>query len=345
MDVSALKNHIRNNEDKLLMLLEEVGFAHISDNHKHGDEIRCAWEEGGNPTSVRITKYTLSAKCYSRGVDGDIITLIGAKLGNSQFCEVLKYIANKTGFDNCKVKEIKKPFGEFYKRIKRVSTYEYDFEESEYLDESILDDFMIMPSKRFYDDGISLEVQEKYKIGYDIMTNRIIVAWRSFDGRLVGIMGRLNKDTREMSKYENKWFPIIPFKKSVTLFGYSENYTNIMKDKMVIIGESEKFPMQLESKGICLGIGLGGSNLSKIQEKNIKAMLTKRVIVALDEGLEVEKSVEIAERLKLDGFLNNDVYYIDDRNGLYLPKGSKMSISDLPKEDIKRVLVHCAKKI
>jgi len=344
MDVSALKNYIKNNEDKLLILLEDVGFAHINPNHKMGDEIRCAWEDGGNPTSVRITKDNLSATCYSKGVEGDIISLISAKLGNKKFPEVLKFIANKTDFKSCKIQEVKPSFGGFYKRIKRIGN-DCEIEDVDFIEEDVLNNYMITPSKMFYEDGISLSVQEKYQVGYDVISNRIIVPWRSLDGRLIGLMGRLNKSSSEISHLENKWFPVIPFKKSITLFGYSHNYENIMRDKFIIIGESEKFPQQLESKGISLGLGLGGSNLSKLQERNIKAMFPKRIIVALDEGMNIEKSVEIAERLKMDSFLNNEVYYIDDRNGLYLPKGSKMSISDLPKEDIKGVIKHCAKKV
>ena len=341
MDVHSLKKYLIKNEEKVLLLLEDVGFSHVNDDFKGGLEIRCAWEDGGNPTSVRIIKDTLSSTCFSRNVNGDIVTLIQARTGLT-FPRTIERIAHVTGFKESANTTIKQPFGGFYKKIRKSSLLADTIETAIY-DESILNDYLITPSERFLKDGINYDVQVKYQIGYDWQSNRIIVPWRNFKGDLIGIMGRLNKD--EIESYENKWFPIIAFPKSATLFGFIQNYHHIQREKFLFIEESEKSPMVLESKGINLGLGLGGNNISKVQANNIKSMFPERIIVGMDEGLDVEKSVNIAEAVKMDKYFKNEVYYIHDKHNIYLPKGSKMSPSDLPKEDMKRLMVHCMKKI
>lgn len=341
MDVYSLKQELIKNPDKIELILHKVGFENISDKFNHGLEYRCGWEEDSNPTGVRISKETLSAQCFSRGIKGDLITLIQEKL-KCRFPEAIDKISSIIEFKDEKKDIERLPFGGFYKRIKKMREVDGNIELQTY-DESILDDYLVMPSLRFIEDGIKYNVQLKYQIGYDVFTNRIIVVWRGFDGRIVGIMGRLNKDNLDPN--ENKWFPILKFPKSKAIFGFSENYHKIQEDRFVIIGESEKFPMQMESKGIFHGLGLGGNNLTDYQANNIKSLFPTKSITCLDEGLSRENSVHVAEKLKMDGMFKNESYYIYDKNNLWLPKGSKMSLSDLPLSDIKSVLKQCIYKV
>ena len=153
------------------------------------------------------------------------------------------------------------------------------------------------------------------------------------------IMGRLNK--YEIDDFENKWMPIQPFQKSKTIFGFSENYHSIQNKGVLFVGESEKFTMQLSSHGVDLGLSLGGNNLSQFQANNIKSLFAKRIIVSLDEGLDEQVSVDMARRLKQENFFQNEVLYIYDRNNKYLPKGSKMSPSDLSKNQFRKIVMEC----
>ncbi|WP_237714133.1 hypothetical protein [Bacillus atrophaeus] len=72
----------------------------------------------------------------------------------------------------------------------------------------------------FYEDGILPKTQSMFQIGYDSITGRITVPWKTFSGELCGVMGRLNK--KNLSEEETKWLPIIPFPKSKTLYGFVE---------------------------------------------------------------------------------------------------------------------------
>ncbi|WP_197223390.1 hypothetical protein [Lysinibacillus sphaericus] len=339
MNIHNLKEEIKDNDKLISLILEDVGFTDISDEYNQGNEFRCAWEEGGNPTSVRVSKSTLSANCFSRGIKGDIITLVQEKL-NVSLTKALSRISKVINFEDSN-EEISLPFGGFFNEI--LSAVDESYGDIQTYDESILNEYLILPSKRFLRDGICCDIQERYRIGYDVSTGRIIVPWRNLSGELVGIMGRLNKE--EIEEYENKWMPIIPFPKSKTIFGFSENYNTIQHASFTMIGESEKFPMALSSKGIDLGLGLGGSNLSQFQANNIKSLFPKRILVCMDEGLEEDVSRDIAKQLKIDTFFENEVGYIYDSENKYLPKGSKMSPSDLPLEEMRKLIVDCSKKV
>lgn len=335
MNVYSLKNYLIENEDKIELLLHSVGFEDVSGEFNDELEFRCAWEEGSNPTGVRINKETLSAQCFSRNIKGDIITLIQEKL-QCNFHKSIEIISKITGYIESENDEIELPFDGFFKQVKKIK--DNDYYSIDVLEESILDQFITNPSLLFYKDGITEEVQRKYQIGYDVISGRITVPWRSFNGELVGVMGRLNKE--EVLKTENKWFPILnySFSKSKTLFAFSNNYHNMQKKSAIFISESEKSPMILDSKGIDIGVALGGNSLSTLQANNIKSLFLNTIIIGLDEGLDEDHSRHMAEQLKMNSFHKNRVGYIYDKNNLIIPKDSKLAPADLPKEDIARLM-------
>ena len=336
MDIYGLKNYIINNPHYIELVLEKAGFWYIEDNDKR-NEVRCARQEGRNPTSVRVNKTTLSATCFSTNLKGDLITLVQSKL-NTTFHQTIKKITELVNFKHEVQEEYKLPFGGFYKKISKLrSDDELDIE---IYSEDILNRFESIPNMLFYEDGILPQVQLKYNIGYDSVSRRITVPWYALDGSgLCGVMGRLNK--RDVEDDENKWYPIIPFPKSKTIYGYVENYNNIQEKGIVMLGESEKHTLALSSKGLDVGLSLGGSFLSDTQANHIKSMFPNTIIVMMDEGLERDHSHDIAAKLKSDKFYKNKVGYIYDKNNLYLPKDSKLAPADMDKSTINKLIKQC----
>ncbi|MGG2091338.1 hypothetical protein AB1283_01050 [Bacillus sp. S13(2024)] len=338
MDVYTLKNYILENPEYIELILEETGFHYIM---KRDNEYRCAREAGRNPTSVKVNISNLSATCFSTNLKGDLITLVQSKIYTS-FPNTIKKIAEIIDFkDTEKQEEYKLPFGGFYKNIAKLRNEEVLNLET-YSDD-ILNQFEIMPNLLFYEDGISPDVQYKYNIGYDSVSRRISVPWRSLSGEICGVMGRLNK--REITDEDVKWFPIISFPKSKTLYGFVENYNSIQEKSLVMVGESEKFSMQLNTYGLNVGVSLGGSFLSEIQANHIKSLFPETILIAMDEGLSEEHSFEIAKQLKSDKFYKNKVGYIFDKNNMYMPNGSKLAPSDLDKNTLKLLINNCTKWI
>lgn len=340
MDVYSIKQHIIDNPYYIEDLLEESGFQKISN---RGDEYRCAYDYDTNPTSVKVNKNTLGASDFGRGINGDIITLIQEKT-NYGFTRTLKHICKIIGLDEASIpdrKEITLPFGGFFKNIGKNKE---EYEELEILDEAALDEYELMPSKMFYDDGISLETQRKYGVGYDVVSGRIVIPHRDTVGNLVGIVGRCNDE--EIPDGVPKYLAIKSFPKSKSIYAYHNNYREIQKKKMVIIGESEKSPMKLDCMGLGVGLAIGGNRLSQTQIRNIQSALPGTAILGLDEGMEEEFIREQARKLKINNpFVNINVGYIWDSNNEIIKKGSKAAPMDKSRQEFEYLMRNCVKYI
>lgn len=339
MNAVRLSEYLTNNRDGVLTILESLDFTDIQYNSSK-NEFRFAREEGRNPSSVRLDLDTLLFRSFSTNEKGNIYTLVMMRTGDKYFPNALNYIADLLGLEkdkfNCKVEY---PFGGFYKDLVR------EMQEPEYTmetyDESILEPYLHKYNTMFFDDGIDYQTQEKFKIGFDLETCRITVPEYTLDGKLCGLMGR-SIDSEE--PHDTRWLPIIPCSRSLTLYGYHQNYQAIQEKGMAIILESEKAPLQLSSFDCHIGLATCGNNISPVQEKYIKGLLVPKIILAYDESLEEEYIREQAKKLKVNtSIYSNSVGYIYDKENEILLKGSKMSPSDVGKrgftELIKRKVV------
>lgn len=292
------------------------------------NELRFSREDGHNPTAMRLKLDTLKFDGFSINTHGNLYSLV-MKTKHLSFPKALKYIAETLGLEKSQFSQkIRYPFGGFYKGLMR------EIREPEYsmttYDDSILNDYIGKYNLMFFKDGINFQTQQFFNVGFDIETLRITVPEYTLDGRLCGIMGRLN-DSR--CPKDERWLPIIPCSRSLTLYGYHHNYETIQQKNIVVVGESEKFVQQLHSMGSYVGLATCGCDVSEIQAKHIKALMTSKIILAYDEGLEEDQIRTQAEKLILDNAMfHNKVGYVFDRDNSILPKGSKASPSDLGKD-------------
>lgn len=291
------------------------------------NELRFSREDGHNPTAMRLKLDTLKFDGFSINAHGNLYSLV-MKTKHLSFPKALKYIAETLGLEKSQFSQkIRYPFGGFYKGLMR------EIREPEYsmttYDDSILNDYIGKYNLMFFKDGINFQTQQFFNVGFDIETLRITVPEYTLDGRLCGIMGRLN-DSK--CPKDERWLPIIPCSRSLTLYGYHHNYETIQQKNIVVVGESEKFVQQLHSMGSYVGLATCGCDVSEIQAKHLKALMTSKIILAYDEGLEEDQIRTQAEKLILDNAMfRNKVGYVFDRDNLILPKGSKASPSDLGK--------------
>lgn len=253
------------------------------------------------------------------------------------FPNALKWAADYAGLDKEEYDiDIQLPFGGFFQGlVKEISEPEFSMKT---YDESELDEYKGFYNTMFLKDGISFESQEKFDIGYDALSNRVTIPIYSLDNKLIGIMGRYNGKCEK----EERWLPIIPCSRSLTIYGFNENYQPIEEKGMAVIFESEKSVMQCNSFGCHIALATSGCHISNTQAKHIKSMFLPKIILAYDEGLSEEDIIAEAEKLKMDNQIyKNQVGYIYDREHKYLPEGSKASPSDLGKEVFSKLVKEC----
>jgi len=146
------------------------------------------------------------------------------------------------------------------------------------------------------DEGISAETQKKFGIRYSISENKIIIPQLDINGRLIGVRGR-SLDQYEIDNF-GKYRPVrykgkvLSYPTSLNLYGLFQNKRNILKAGKVIIFESEKSVMQLDTimNGNGNGVALSGSSISSWQINELSKLGINEIIVGLDKDYNDEQS-------------------------------------------------------
>lgn len=336
MEISQLKDYIISNPDLIEGILDSAKFFQIK---SKGDKWWCGWNYDTSGTTIYVSKATLASVDFARGIKGDIITLLESKLSLG-FSGTVKWLCTELGLEyNKEPIKIHRPFGGYYMNCD-VNKEEQLIEVIEY-PRKILTEYSQVGNMMFFKDGITFDTQQEFTVGFDPLSGRITIPIFDEKGRLIGVDSRAN--AREVNSY--KWFPLIPFKKSQVLFGYSKNYHNIANG-ITIIGESPKSVMQLRSMGINNGVALGCASVTDINAKNLQSLFSNEYILMMDEGLEEEYIREQAKKIKIDNpFIKNKVTYIWDEDNIVLKKNSKDSPTDLGKDKLRWLIANCRKEV
>lgn len=286
-------------EEVKAKLLEQpesiINILETFDCHKariNGKEIRCAREEGANPTAVVIrlvNNENLLVKDYELNTVFDLINYL-IKIKKYEFKDVMNAIKQELYLEsiyNYKRKRVL--FGGIYNNISRngeisVTTYP----------EEILKQYGNTPNTLWLKDGISLSTQRKWSVGYDVISQRITLPIRTSTGEIMAIKGRLNGEPEE---FEPKYLYIVNGPMSQTLFGYSENYSSLYENEVIIV-ESEKSVLKLDSWGYNNVVALGSNSLSTTQCKLLMSLNPKCVTFMLDKTLPLENTKRNADLLR-----------------------------------------------
>jgi DNA primase len=147
---------------------------------------------------------------------------------------------------------------------------------------------------RWLKDGIDLATQRKWNVGYDITSQRITLPIRTSTGEIMAIKGRANF---ELSEYEPKYLFLEQGPMSQTLFGYSENYDTLYEGDILVF-ESEKSVLKLDSWGYHNAVALGSNSLSTTQAKLLMSLNPRSVTFMLDNNLPLENTKRNVEVLQ-----------------------------------------------
>lgn len=326
--LSEIKEELLKNPDAIIELLEYFDFAHIRPSSR---EIRCARDEcGGSNISIRLeNNENVYVNDFARGISKDIFSYIIAEK-NVTFKEVIqktKQILNLS--DDWRPKQRKLLFGGIYDSIasqnREIQLRIYD--------DSVLDQYIKYSNLMFLNDGISLAAQKFWDIRYSIMDNRIIIPIRNEFSDLVGAKGRLNGVPEDD---EPKYIYTIPVMSSQLLYGYSENYQYLYGNDIIVV-ESEKSVMQAWDFGVRNIVALGSNSLSEKQTKLLLQLQPKRIIIAMDEGLDFSQTQRNADTIKnFSTIFTPEIWYWDSDQDLDI--NPKSSPTDMGKEKFEEIM-------
>lgn len=326
-----LKEMLINQVDCIVELLELYGFEDIRWTHR---ELRFKRDnEGGMNISIKLdNNESLIVHDFARGISTDIFAYIvqekDVKLG-----EVLGAVKKLLKLeDNWTPKKKIELFGGIYNRIVNKTS------NNELLKEypaSILNSYDLACNERFRKDGISYRTQREFGLMYDKESNRIVIPLYDELGRLVGVKGRINRSN--IDEFTPKYLYLYECMASRILYGYYQNYQHLFGAE-IVVGESEKMVMQAHSFGVKNVVGLGSNSLSEKQANLLLQMAPKKIIFALDEGLDISQTERNVNILRSCIGINTfEVWYWDYTKDLSL-KGTKNSPTDMGKDKYNEIL-------
>lgn len=302
MDAKELKEKLT--IENIISLMEILGadFIKSSNDNEICFKTIC---HCGDSHKLYFYKDSKSFHCYSNCGQMDILNIVQQVLELS-LTEAISYVCktfnihNKdysmnVGFDDEVFSEDWDYFEKLFKEEKQIDkdrTFKI-------LNEELLERFYRYYHPAFYNDGISFKTLDKFGIRYDILNRRIIIPHWDEMNNLIAIRCR-NLDV-ELVEEGKKYSPIIingillSAKTTKYLYGLNFNIENIKKSKKIIILESEKAVMQLDSilgSENNIGVALSSSSLSVLQVELIKSLGVEEVILALDKEYEKYGTIE-----------------------------------------------------
>lgn len=327
--LEEVKSKLLENPESIQHILETFGFDKVRINN---NEIRCAFEHGTNPTAVVIRLRDndgLFVKDYRNNTCYDLITYL-VKVKNIKFKDVLDAIKQETGIVSLyNYKRKVGLFGGLYDNIRRQK----DDMEVKVYSEDILQDYENSPNLLWLKDGISLAVQHKWNVGYDVDSQRITFPIRTPTGEIIAIKGRANF---ELSEFEPKYLYLYNGPMSQTLFGFSENFESLYEGNILVF-ESEKSVLKLDSWGYNNAVALGSNSLSITQAKLLMSLNPKSIIFMLDNNLPLENTKRNVEVLQAFCKMRTlDIKYWNWEYNLDLDE--KMAPCDSSKEEFVYIL-------
>lgn len=331
-----MKEYLKNNPEQIEKILSYYGYHSINITDK---EIRCAKVGGDNPSGCRIKlNDNLSATDFTTSYNGDLFSLIATHIG-LKYGEIIKTVETMLGgkIEGNYQPEEESLFDGFFDSL--YIPYESEEEEVTY-DESVLDRYNngYKWNMRFYKDGILPSSQVKFNIGFSEESNRITIPWRNSEGKLIGVIARIDSDEKTNYKY----LPLIAFPKHKNLYGLYQNKEYIKESKEVYVFESEKSVLLGDSLGYKSFVALGGNSISKTQVEQLLKLNVSKIIIALDEGLDTEIIKKDIKTIKDCCFMRDcKIGFILDKENKYLPKGSKASPIDLGREVFEKLKNEC----
>ena len=335
------------NDRDVYSLLEHLGGNPKETNRGLDAQTICHNHDGSGKHNLRYFSESHSFNCFSSCGHMSVYDLVSNVL-ELDFYNSFKYVLS---FFNQSIYDMS------YKQKSYEDDIDLSFFNREFkvesnklkeLNSNVLNVYYDQYYKGWIDEGISIKTMQKYNIKTSIIDEQIIIPHYDEDNRLVGVRCRnLNKQLVSDGK---KYMPVFQGNEMLNhstgsvLYGLNFNKEMINKRRKIILFESEKAVMQLDSymPDMSIGVCLSGSSLTNKQIEIIKDLNVDEVIVAIDKefkqlGDEEEKyyAKKIEETIlkKLNNMFHVSVIW-DLENDLE----AKMAPTDKGKETFMKLL-------
>lgn len=327
MNKEQIKDYLWNNPEEIRLILEHIGCNHVKIIKEK--RLQSTRPDGDNPTSVQVSlkNSMLATKVRTResefekigeGTYKDLFTLI-QYLNGGDFNEAIELVCKVCNlkYDKTIKRTQKSNSLDFLKKYKK-SLGKLKLEEIDEItyDESFKTRFIRECCKLFYDDGIYEDTQDKFEVSFDVLDNRVVFPIRNYDGKIISFKGRTNDEDFKI-KGIPKYIYYYPVEGRYYLYGYYENYYDILNSNEVIVGEAEKFVLQLDSMGIHNVVSLSKKTISQEQLNRLIKLHTD-IVLAFDKDVTLDEI--FAECRKFRGLCR--VFYIYDYDNLLDKKES-----------------------
>jgi len=339
IDAANLKEFLRDKEDEVVKILENIGIdTDTIKYHPTQNYLSMCRKGGDNKNGLLVWLDSLNYKMMTRNNSGNIFTLVMDET-NCSFPSAIKKIAYWCGYDeNIK---IELPFGGFYKQVKKdmLGNYTPNFT---YYPESALPPPDAL-SQKYFEDGVDFQTQELFGVRMDLENNSIATPIYDYSGMLIGCKNRSNDP---LCPKDERFYASLPYPKTSIVYGYHINYHSIVNKNTLVVLEAEKSVQQMYSFGCPTAVAVGGHCISSTQAHYIKSFGAKNIVLAYDEGIDEDSIRYDAEKLIVDNhIMKNNVFYIFDKDGYYLNHGSKDSPSDHGRYVFEQMSKNCLIKL
>lgn len=255
--------------------------------HAHGDS---------NPSSSMQEGTTL-VHCFSCGFSGNAISFLAELEGISPL-KARRFIRERfgDGFREPETtfwNEVESSLGSGEAPIKNIrrniilDEHEAD-RRTEWDDDEGLDYFISR--------GFTLKTIREFKIGYDIISDRISIPIRDPHGNLIGFKGRAYKPDM-MPRYKilgGVEYGFEPYEANRALFNSDKVHDNLP----VIVCEGELNALKIHQYGFHNAVGISGKILSSWQASLLTSM-TSHVTLIFDEDYDALKAAEKLESINV----------------------------------------------
>jgi len=246
---------------------------------------------------------------FSSGKSGGLITFIQDYFHLSKYQAVEK-LKEYTGLEGELTQRKHLAALSVAKRFSPPKTYTKE-EKATVLADDYMDRYEMRPDKLavWEAEGISKASLERFQVRYDAFSDRLVYPIRDLTGRIVNVGGR-TLDPKWKEKKLRKYTYFFSWGSMNTIYGVSENLSDILEHREVILFEGAKSVMLADSWGIRNTGAILTSHLSANQLK-LLIKLGVKVVFALDKEIDIREDKNIS---KLRQFTT--VQYLYDRDGL-----------------------------